>query len=124
MESSEPYTGQPFIGIQTTLYLKDRGIRTYCLLNPTQGSKLGGMDAISMEASPDHPFFGGIRGLARTVVQNYGADYEDKTTFNPPNPRRLGSDQNGWCNIVYEPLSPDERREFERAIDQWINLSL
>lgn len=123
MNHRDSYAGKPFIGLQTTTSVDDssrKPLRTYCLLTPTTESQLGGMHGIPIGATdPDHPFFGGIQGLAALVVQNYGPHYEDKTTFKPPEPERIGSDK-GWYMVRYEPLKRGERKELRAAADRWI----
>jgi|SRR3989344_6987837 len=123
MEPNAPYTGKPFIGIQTTTLTEIPSYypRTdYCLLNPETEGKISGSHNIPMYIDPGRPFWTGLGGLAATVVQEYGSQYEDKTTFEPPTTRRVGSEEHGFCDIMYKALSDAEKQELRAKADMWI----
>ena len=99
------YEGTPFVGIQTTTLdgiPDDIGLRTYCLLQPSSETEVGGMHRIPFDPDPEHPWLRGLKGLAATVVQYYGVNYRDHVTFEPPQSEKAGSDEHGWCTWRYE----------------------
>jgi len=122
--SNLPYKGKPFIGIQITTrdsVQSDKGAKSYCLLQPTTEQDLGGLSSIPTDPRPDiGEWFGGIKGLAATVARQYGENYENHTTFEPPKTQRVGSDEHGWCTRNYETLDLQQRRDLREAADRWL----
>jgi len=101
---SMEYDGLPFVGIQETVCKSSpRPIRTYCLFIPLTEHKLGGIHCFPMDPDPEYPWLGGIKGLAATIVEEFGPGYVDLVTFNPPEPSKIPS-----CTITYEMLNGAE----------------
>lgn len=126
MNFSEPYNGEPFVGLVRTTTIDNlqnlNGMRMYCLLKPTTDKDIGGMHEIPAESHlVEHPWVWGIKGLAAIVISSYGKDYEQKVTFEPPPVRIVGSDENP-CTYHYERLSNEEQEELRRTGRQFIDI--
>jgi len=93
------YQGSEFVGIVE--HLQDTSSYDYCSLN-TQSGGMGG--------------HGSVQSLGKTIANQFGENFRQKITYEPPQGTDKRRTEQGICPRRYHQMSVLERDKFEKAV--------
>ena len=94
----EQPSGEEFVGIVE--FLQEEPSYNYCCIRP--GCAMVGSEGIGM--------------IGYTIAKEYGDQFRNRITFQPPQGIDRSGEKNHLCAKRYHPLSVMERHLFEKAV--------